>query len=250
MSLPKRIITTLMIKNGVLYRSKKFKPDYRYTLNFVDMHSVDEIVLLDISENNLFNQTEKKLFVNELLNLAKNAFVPFSVGGGIRTLDDIYFLLKNGADRVILNSIALENPKFIDKASKEFGSQCIIVCVDVLNEENNYFVMSNNGKIKSKKNLSGWIDEIHQLNAGEIFLQSVNKDGALTGYDLELVKKINKNVKLPLIVSSGAGKWEHVEKIFEIECVSAASLTNIFHFTEKSIYSLKSFLKDKFYIRK
>ena len=95
-----------MIKNGVLYRSKKFKPDYRYTLNFVDMHSVDEVVLLDISENNLFNQTEKKLFVNELLNLSKNAFVPFSVGGGIRTEKKALTYISLGMDYLIIGVLA------------------------------------------------------------------------------------------------------------------------------------------------
>jgi imidazole glycerol-phosphate synthase subunit HisF len=250
MNLPKRIITTLMLNNGILYRSKKFNPDYRYTLNFVDMYSVDEIVLIDISQNNTFLEDQKKLFLNELKNLSKNSFVPFSVGGGIRTLQDINFLLQNGADRVILNTAALENPKFIDEASREFGSQCIIVCIDVLKENDKYYVMKNHGKIKSNYDLKDWLKIIQENNTGEIFLQSIEHDGSLTGYDINLIDLIKHNIQIPIIISSGAGNWSHVEKVFEIENVSAASLTNIFHFTEKSLISLKTHLKEKnFYVR-
>ena len=250
MKLPKRIITTLMLNNGVLFRSKKFIPDYRYTLNFIDMYSVDEIILIDISQKNTFIENQKKLFLNELKNLSKNSFVPFSVGGGIRTIKDINFLIQNGADRVILNTAALESPKFIDQASREFGSQCIIICVDIMRENNKYYVMKNHGKNKSEYSLENWLQIIQDYNAGEIFLQSIERDGSLIGYDIDLIKYINSYVKIPIIVSSGAGNWKHIENVFDIDIVSAASLTNVFHFTEKSISNLKTHLKEKnFYVR-
>ena len=148
------------------------------------MYSVDEIILIDISQKNTFIEDQKKLFLNELKNLSKNSFVPFSVGGGIRTIKDINFLIQNGADRVILNTAALENPKFIDQASREFGSQCIIICVDIMKANNKYYVMKNHGKVKSEYSLENWLQIIQDNNAGEIFLQSIERDGSLIGYDM------------------------------------------------------------------
>ena len=247
--LAKRVITTLMLNNGVLFRSKNFIPDHRFTLNFIDMWSVDEIIILDITRNLSFDDDLKDLFFKEILEISKNSYVPLTIGGGIRRIKDIEKLLNNGADKVIINTAALENPKIISLAAREFGSQCIVVSVDVETKDNKLNLMESYGQIKSKFDLVEYIEMIQNYNAGEIFLQSVNMDGSLLGYDLNIIDKIQKHIKIPLIISCGAGNWSHVERALKKDVVSAASLTNIFHFTEKSINNLKNNLKKSIYIR-
>ena len=246
----KRIITTLMLQDGVLFRSKKFVPDHRYTLNFIDMWSIDEVIVIDITRNIGFVDNSKKNFINQLLAISKNAYVPITAGGGIKSLQHIEMLLKNGSDKVLINSAALDNPKFIYEAAKEFGSQCIVISVDVLKDNNQYYVMENYGTKKSKYNLENYLDIIQNKNAGEIFIQSINMDGSLNGYDLGIVDSIKDHIRIPLIISGGAGNWSHVKEALKKDIVSAASLTNIFHFTEKSINNLKNFIEDEVYIRR
>jgi imidazole glycerol-phosphate synthase subunit HisF len=246
--LAKRIVTTLMLNNGILFRTKNFIPDYRYTLNFIDMWSVDEVVVIDITRDLDFEDKKKKIFFEQLRKISANACVPLTAGGGIRTLSNIEKLLKNGADKVLLNTICFKNIKFIHEAAKEFGSQCIVVSVDAKLYQKLYYVMMNYGNNRSSYTINDYIKIIEDNNGGEIFLQSVDRDGSLLGYDMQLLEQINK-IQLPLIVSSGAGNWEHVKKILENKYVSAASLTNIFHFTENSIKNLKNYIKKFITIR-
>ena len=245
----KRIITTLMLNNGTLFRSKKFIPDYRYTLNFIDMWSVDELVILDITRNVNFDDQDKKIFFQKMKEISKNAYIPITAGGGIRKLKDIEKLLKNGADKVVLNTVAIKDPKIINSAAKEFGSQCIVICIDVKSEDNNFYLMEEYGQKKSSTNLIEYLKKIQDENAGEVFLQSVNQDGSLLGYDLKLLERIHPYVNIPLIISCGAGNWDHVKEVLNKEYISGASLTNIFHFTEKSIKILKNHIKDTIFIR-
>ena len=247
--LAKRIITTLMLNNGILFRSKKFFPDYRYTLNFIDMWSVDEVILLDITRNLDFESEKKNIFFSEMEKISQNSYIPLTVGGGIRKLNDIEKLLKNGADKIILNTISINNPNFINEAAKEFGSQCIVISVDAKFKNGKFYLMEKYGKNKSDYELIDYIKIIQENNAGEIFLQSVNCDGSLLGYDLDLLETIKEYINIPLIISCGAGNWSHVKDVLEKDYVSAASLTNIFHFTEKSIKNLKQNLKKTIYIR-
>jgi cyclase len=247
--LAKRIITTLMLNNGILFRSKKFFPDYRYTLNFIDMWSVDEVILLDITRNLDFESEKKNIFFSEMKKISQNSYIPLTVGGGIRKLNDIEKLLKNGADKIILNTISINNPNFINEAAKEFGSQCIVISVDAKFKNDKFYLMEKYGQNKSNYKLIDYIKIIQENNAGEIFLQSVNCDGSLLGYDLDLLEAIKEYINIPLIISCGAGNWSHVKDVLEKDYVSAASLTNIFHFTEKSIKNLKQNLKKTIYIR-
>ena len=247
--LAKRIITTLMLNNGVLFRSKNFFPDYRYTLNFIDMWSVDEVILLDITRNLDFESEKKNIFFSEMKKISQNSYIPLTVGGGIRKLNDIEKLLKNGADKIILNTISINNPNFINEAAKEFGSQCVVISVDAKFKNGKFYLMEKYGQNKSDYELIDYIKIIQENNAGEIFLQSVNCDGSLLGYDLDLLETIKEYINIPLIISCGAGNWSHVKDVLEKDYVSAASLTNIFHFTEKSIKNLKQNLKNSVYIR-
>ena len=238
-----------MLNNGVLFRSKNFFPDYRYTLNFIDMWSVDEVVLLDITRNLDFKSEKKNIFFSEMEKISQNSYIPLTVGGGIRKLNDIEKLLKNGADKIILNTISINNPNFINEAAKEFGSQCIVISVDAKFKNGKFYLMEKYGQNKSDYELIDYIKIIQENNAGEIFLQSVNCDGSLLGYDLDLLETIKEYINIPLIISCGAGNWSHVKDVLKKDYVSAASLTNIFHFTEKSIKNLKQNLKNSVYIR-
>ena len=238
-----------MLNNGVLFRSKNFFPDYRYTLNFIDMWSVDEVILLDITRNLDFESEKKNIFFSEMEKISQNSYIPLTVGGGIRKLNDIEKLLKNGADKIILNTISINNPNFINEAAKEFGSQCIVISVDAKFKNGKFYLMEKYGQNKSDYELIDYIKIIQENNAGEIFLQSVNCDGSLLGYDLDLLETIKEYINIPLIISCGAGNWSHVKDVLEKDYVSAASLTNIFHFTEKSIKNLKQNLKNSVYIR-
>ena len=181
--------------------------------------------------------------------ISQNSYIPLTVGGGIRKLNDIEKLLKNGADKIILNTISINNPNFINEAAKEFGSQCIVISVDAKFKNGKFYLMEKYGQNKSDYELIDYIKIIQENNAGEIFLQSVNCDGSLLGYDLDLLETIKEYINIPLIISCGAGNWSHVKDVLEKDYVSAASLTNIFHFTEKSIKNLKQNLKNSVYIR-
>lgn len=238
-----------MLNNGVLFRSKNFIPDYRFTLNFIDMWSVDEIILLDITRELDFESEKKNIFFSEMEKISKNSYVPLTVGGGIKKLKHIEKLLKNGADKIILNTISINNPNFINEAAKEFGSQCIVISVDAKYENEKFFLMEKYGQNKSSYELVNYIKLIQEKNAGEIFLQSINCDGSLLGYDLNLLETVKNYINIPLIISCGAGNWSHVKNVLEKNYVSAASLTNIFHFTEKSVKNLKKDLKNSIFIR-
>lgn len=243
-TLPKRIIFSLNFLDGILYRSRNFIPDYRYTHNFIDLWSIDEIVILDITRDINFQSSRKKNFIDVLNNLSKNSFVPFSVGGHIKELNEIETLLKNGADKVVLNSITYENKNFIKKAAKEFGSSCIVVSIDAkLNSNTNYDLYSNNGSKKENVFFEEHVKEVQDMGAGEIFLQSIDKDGTLEGFDLNLINYIKNYIKVPFIISSGAGSWKHFLDVFKIDAISGAATSNIFHFTEKSINNFKELLK-------
>jgi len=243
--LKKRIITTLTLQDGILFRSRNFEPDYRYTHNFIDLWSIDEIIILDITRKLNFDDPNKNKFFKTLEFISKNIVVPLSVGGGIRKKEHIKKLLHNGADKVVINSAALTSPKIIGSFSSKYGKQCIVVSIDAKKIGKEYFVFAEYGTKITKFKIEDWIKIVQEEGAGEIFIQSIDFDGSLEGYDYELVEKISKVINLPLIVSSGAGNWEHFEKLFNFDFVSAASTTNIYHFTESSIKSLKTFLTKK-----
>ena len=153
--------------------------------------------------------------------------------------------MKIGADKVVINSQAYKNPSLITKAAEKFGAQCVVVSIDAKRgEDNHYYVCTENGTVVNSKTIKEWINEVELLGAGEIFLNSIEYDGALTGYDLNLVKLAEECSTIPLIVSGGAGTWKHFQDAFSLG-VSAVCTTNIFHFTESSIRSAKQYLQKK-----
>lgn len=236
--LKKRIIITLTFLNGVLFRTKKFKPDYRYTKNFIDLWSIDELILIDISEKKF-----SKNFLDLIAFFSKNCFVPISVGGGITTIENADIFFKNGADKIVLGSNAINKKNLIGQISKKYGNQSIIQSIDFLKKNNEYFLCENSGQDLLKKKPNEWAFEAIELGAGEVLLNSVDNDGSLLGYDLKFVEEISKNLKCPILALGGCGNWDHMLKLLSLTSVSAACTQNIYHFTNESIKSAKNFLE-------
>ena len=237
----KRLITVLTFNNGVLFRTKLFVPDYRYTLNFVDAWSVDEIVALDITRP---GEGEKENFYKAVSWLAGKCFVPLAAGGGVKTIDDFRTLLSIGADKVIINTAAVKSPGFITEAAKLYGSQCVVVSIDAKSNGNSgYETFTSNGAEQTGLDPVEWSRKAQDLGAGEILITSIEKDGSLEGYDNELNQAVSEAIDIPLLVCGGAGKWQDFVDGFVKGKASAVCTTNIYHFTEASIKSAKQYLK-------
>ena len=177
--LAKRIILLLTYRDGVLYRTKKFRPDYRYTDNFVSNTHADEIVILNISED--LSESNEKKFLNAILRIAKNCFVPITVGGKITKFEQIKNYQNCGADKIILGTLAYKNSKMVGRIISKFGSQFVTLSIDVKKIDNQYNAFVNNGKEKVKTNFDNYIKYIHNLNPGEILINSIDIDRSLQG---------------------------------------------------------------------
>jgi cyclase len=237
--LKKRLILVLTFNDGVLFRTKKFIADYRYTKNFIDLWSADEIILLDISKKNRLSQ--KFLEIVKFFSL--NCFLPISVGGGIRSFKDAVNLFKQGADKIVLNSSTYKKPDLIKKISKVFGSQSIIHSIDCSKIKKNKYEVITNNAFKTNLDPIQWAKIAIQNGCGELLINSIDNDGSLLGYDLELVDLIVKKVKVPCLALGGAGNWDHIVQLFKKTNISAACTQNIYHFTNESLKSAKEYLK-------
>ena len=239
--LKKRIIISLTFLDGVLFRTKKFIPDYRYTKNFVGLWSIDEIILIDISE--------KKFSTNfrEIVNyFSKNCFVPISVGGGISKVEHADDYFKNGADKIILGSKLIFNQEIISKISLKYGSQSIIQSSDIKKNENSeYNLAINSVKELTKIKPENAIKSSLENGAGEILINNIDFDGSLLGYDLGVIKNLTKKFNCQFLALGGAGNWDHISNLLNETETSAACTQNIFHFTDESINSAKKYLKKK-----
>lgn len=239
--LKKRLIISLTFKDGVLFRTKNFKPDYRYTKNFIDLWSIDELIIIDVSKKKNF-----KKFLNIIKFFSKNCFVPITVGGGLYNLNQIDQCFNNGADKILLGSRSIDKPELITKISKKYGNQSIIQSVDFKKINNgSYVIMSQSGTKISNSEIVKLCKTYIKYGVGEILLNDVNNDGSLLGFDVNFLRNISTKIKCPIIVLGGAGKWEHILEIFIKTNIQAACTQNIYHFTEESIISAKKFLKNK-----
>ncbi len=238
--LKKRIIITLTFLDGVLFRTKKFIPDYRYTKNFIDLWSIDELILIDISDKKFSNK-----FIDLINFFSINCFVPISVGGGINKINHADIFFKNGADKIILGTKSLDDSDLINKISKKYGNQSIIQSIDCKKKSNkNYDVFIESGKKFFSNNPVDCAFKAIKSGAGEILVNSIDNDGSLLGYDLDLINLFSKKINCPILALGGAGNWQHMLDLFLKTNISAACTQNIFHFTEESILSAKSFLKN------
>ena len=244
--LAKRIIPCLDIKNGETVKGVNFL-DVKEVGNPVEMaikysdQGADELVFLDISAT----EERRKTLIPLVREIAQHINIPFTVGGGINALENVEELLKNGADKITINSAALSNPKLITDVAKRFGSQCMVVAIDTKLVENQNKVFSNGGKIETEKELFSWAKEVENLGAGEILLTSMNTDGTKSGFAIEITKQLSALVNIPVIASGGAGTMKHFEDVFTETKATGALAASIFHFNEIAIPELKNYLKSK-----
>ncbi len=242
----KRIIITLTFLDGILFRTKKFVPDYRYTKNFINFWNIDELILIDISKNK-FN----KKFLDIIKFFSNNCFVPISVGGGIKKIENADILFKTGADKIVIGFETFKNPTFHEAVAKKFGNQSIIQAVDLKKKNSKFKIVKNSGQEETEIDPIEFCKKVQNVGVGEILINSVDNDGALLGYDLKALDLLKDVVKCPKLVLGGCGNWEHMEQVFKKYDVSGSCTQNIFHFTDESIISAKNYLiKKKIYIRK
>lgn len=243
----KRIIPCLDIKDGRVVKGTNFiglrdAGDPVEAAVEYDKQGADELVLLDITASS----DARGIMIDIVKKAAENIFIPFTVGGGIRTVDDFTGILRAGADKVSVNSAAVKNPKLISDAAYKFGSQCVVVAIDAKkNEDKGWTVYLNGGRIDTGIDAVKWAQQAEKLGAGEILLTSMDCDGVKNGYDLNLTKSVSESVGIPVIASGGAGKMEHFYDAFERGAADAVLAASLFHFKEITIPQLKRYLDDR-----
>ena len=241
-----RIIPCLDVKEGRVVKGINFLDlvdagDPVKQASYYSQNGADEICFLDISAS----IEKRNTMIKIVEKTAEEVFIPLTVGGGISTIQNIRSLLKAGADKVSINSAAIKNQKIVQESSDHFGSQCIVVAVDVKKIENDWIVYSHGGTINTNINALKWLEKIQELGAGEILLTSMDKDGTKSGFDIELLKVATNILNIPVIASGGVGTKEHFfEGVFE-GGASALLAASVFHFNEFSIKEVKQFLSDK-----
>lgn len=208
-----------------------------------DKAGADEVVFLDITAS----ADDRNTVVDMVRRVAAEVFIPFTVGGGIRTVEDFKVLLREGADKISINSSAIMNPRLISDAADKFGSQCVVVAIDAKMRENKsgWNIYKNGGRIDMQQDAIEWAIEVERLGAGEILLTSMDCDGTKNGYDIELTKMISEQVKIPVIASGGAGKLEHFKDALTLGKADAALAASLFHFKELEINQVKRYLKEE-----
>lgn len=240
----KRIIPKFLIKNGRLTKGVRFHENFREAGNPVstakvyDAYGVDELIFLDIQAS-----LENRRTVFEIINrVSEEIFMPFTVGGGIRAFEDINELLRAGADKVSINTAAVENPDFIKKAAARFGDQCITVSIDYKELEPGLFrVFTHCGKNPTGIDPMEWAIRMQDAHCGEIIFCSIDRDGTMSGYDLELIRRLSDKLDVPLIASSGAGSLNDCRTALEAGA-SAITISSMFLFTDQSPIKVRSYL--------
>jgi cyclase len=235
----KRVVPVLTFNDGVLFRTKEFTPDYRYTLNFVDAWSADEIVVLDVTRP---GQGSRQAFFDVVSDFARRCFVPLAAGGGIRTVDDVTRFLSVGADKVVVNTGAVARPELVSDIAQRYGSQCVVASIDARRAGDGYEVMAEFGRRPTGLKPEDWAKRLAELGAGEILVTSIERDGSLSGYDLALIRRVAEAVRVPVLAAGGAGNWKHFQDALIEGKAAAACTSNIYHFTETSIASAKAYL--------
>ncbi len=245
--LMKRIIPCLDVNQGRVVKGVNFVKlrdagDPIEIAAGYDKELADELVFLDITAS-----SDRRELVKDLVKkTAEQIFIPFTVGGGIRTMEDIRAVLLHGGDKVSLNSAAVKDPTLITEGAKKFGSQCIVVAIDAKqNEQGGYDVYIHGGRINTGLDAVKWAKEAEKRGAGEILLTSMDKDGTKSGFDIPLTREIAENVSIPVIASGGAGKKEDFYEVFTEGKADAALAASLFHYKELAIPELKQYLKEK-----
>ena len=242
----KRIIPCLDVNNGRVVKGVNFvnlidAGDPVAVAAAYDAAGADELVFLDITASSDHRNTVADM----VRKVAEQVFIPFTVGGGIRTVDDFKAILREGADKVSVNSAAIMNPQLISEAAEKFGSQCVVVAIDAKKTPDGYHIFKNGGRVDMGIDAIEWAMQADKLGAGEILLTSMDCDGTKAGYDIELTRLISENVSIPVIASGGAGKLEHFYDALIDGKADAALAASLFHFKELEIRQVKRYLKDR-----
>ena len=244
--LAKRIIPCLDVDQGRVVKGINFVKlreagDPIEMGKFYNDQGADELVFLDITASS----DNRKTIIEVARNVAKQVFIPFTVGGGIRTVEDMRLILLVGADKVSINTAAVKNPQLISDGANIFGNQCIVLAIDAKRNTGNWEVFINGGRTPTGKDVIEWAKRGVALGAGEILLTSMDQDGTKLGYDLELTKKISESVNVPIIASGGAGKDKDFYEVFTKGKADAALAASLFHFGELKVKDLKEYLVNK-----
>lgn len=253
----KRLIPVLLLKNGQLVQSKRFArhPVLGNPATAVQRLSdwaADELIYLDISREGHYdlgrddlghrNLQEFEAIVGEI---ARHAQMPVTLGGRVRSLDDINRRLALGADKISLNTAALDNPALIEAASREHGAQCVVVSVDLTLQDDRYRVLAEGGRRDTGREVVDWVEEIQSRGAGELLINVVERDGARQGYDLALLDLVCRTVNIPVIALGGVGEWAHLAQALEQTDVDAVAAANIFHHLDQSVYLARQYLFER-----
>lgn len=241
----KRIIPCLDIKDGRTVKGINFEnikdagDPVELAIEYAKQ-GADELVFLDITATN-----EKRKTLSELVTrIAKHINIPFTVGGGISSVEDVSILLNSGADKISVNTSAVKNPQLIKELANQFGSQCVVLAIDTKFENNDWYVYLNGGIVKTELKTIEWAKQAVELGAGEILLTSMNNDGTKDGFAIDITKQISEAVNVPVIASGGAGNMQHFKEIFENGKADAALAASVFHYKEIAIPELKKYLKE------
>ena len=230
-----RVIPTLLWKHFGLVKGERFDSWRRVgpvlpAIKIYNQRDVDELILVDI----LANKSVAEPDYEAITEFGSDCFVPFTVGGGIRSIEQVQLLLRSGADKVSLNTFAYESPNLISTIAERHGCQCCVVSIDVKLADDEYMCYSHSGSVCTGMDPVVWAKEVETRGAGEILLTSIDRDGTMTGYDLDLVRMITESVGIPVIASGGAGCYKHMIDAVKLGNASAVAAASIFHFTEQT----------------
>ena len=244
--LTKRIIPCLDIKDGRTVKGINFESirDAGDPVELAMLYSdqgADELVFLDITAT----VEKRKTLVELVKRIASHINIPFTVGGGISTVEDVALLLQNGADKISVNTAAFKNPALLKELSNAFGSQCVVLAIDTKKEaDGEWYVYLNGGRTKTETKTTDWAKQAVDAGAGEILLTSMNNDGTKNGFALDITATLSNSLPVPVIASGGAGSMEHFKDVFEIANADAALAASIFHYKEIEIRELKNYLNE------
>lgn len=245
--LAKRIIPCLDVDNGRVVKGTNFvglvdAGDPVEQAKFYDAEGADELIFLDITASS----DNRSTMIDVVRRTAEEVSIPFTIGGGIRTTDNMREMLRSGADKVSINTAAVKNPQLISDGAEQFGVQCIVVAIDAKKSgDGKWKVFVNGGRTETELDAIEWAKKVEELGAGEIMLTSMDRDGTKDGYDLELLKRVCASVRIPVIASGGAGNLEHLYDAFSVANVDAVLAASIFHFRQYTIAQAKEYLKTK-----